>query len=129
MQDHTKLSVWHRARSLAVAVHEVSQSFAGGSAPGLRTQLLRAAMSISANVAEGAARESRLDFARFVSIAAASASEVEHHLTVAGDFGLIEVGVQTRLVAKVVEVRRMLFGLQRALLAREAEERARWKAH
>jgi four helix bundle protein len=129
MQDHTKLSVWHRARSLAVAVHEVSQSFAGGSAPGLRTQMLRAAMSISTNVAEGAARDSRLDFARFVSIAAASASEVEHHLTVAGDFGLIEEGVQTRLVAKVVEVRRMLVGLRRALLAREAEDRARWDRH
>ena len=81
-------------------------------------------MSISANVAEGAGRSSRADFARFVDIAAASASEVEHHLVVADDLGLIEAPVVARLRADVVIVRRMLFGLRRALLAREAEEQA-----
>ena len=85
---------------------------------------MRAVMSISANVAEGAGRSSRPDFARFVDIAAASTSEVEHHLIVAGDLGVIEPPVLARLRADVVMVRRMLFGLRRALLAREAEEHA-----
>jgi len=85
--------------------------------------MMRAVMSISANVAEGAGRSSRADFARFVDFAAASASEVEHHLIVAGDLGVIEREVLDRLCADVVAVRRMLFGLRRAILAREAEER------
>ena len=119
MQDYTKLGVWQRARSLTVAVHELSRAFPSGIAPGLRSQLLRATMSIATNVAEGAARDSRADFARFVSIAAASSSEVEHHLNVAGDLGLVEGVIVARMVARVVEIRRMLFGLRRALLSAE----------
>lgn len=74
-------------------------------------------MSISANIAEGAARASRADFARFVTIAAGSTSETEHHLMVACDLGLIEVSIASRLTDRIVEVRRMLFGLHRALVS------------
>ena len=124
MQDYTRLVVLLRARALTVAVNEATRSVRAAVAPGLRPQLMRAVMSISANVAEGAGRSSRPDFARFVDIAAASASEVEHHLIVAGDLGVIERAELARLRADVVTVRRMLFGLRRALLAREAEEHA-----
>lgn len=124
MQDYTRLVVWHRARALTVAVNEATRSPRAVVAPGLRPQLMRAVMSISANVAEGAGRSSRTDFARFVDIAAASTSEVEHHLIVAEDLGVIAPPVLARLRADVVMVRRMLFGLRRALLAREAEEQA-----
>ena len=124
MQDYTRLTVWHRARALTVAINAATRGFRAVAAPGLRPQLMRAVMSISANVAEGAGRSSRADFARFVDFAAASASEVEHHLVVAGDLGVIERGVLDRLCADVVAVRRMLFGLRRAILAREAEEQA-----
>ena len=117
MQDYTKLLVWQRARSLTVSVHELSRAFPLGIAPGLRSQLLRATMSIATNVAEGAARDSRADFARFVSIAAASSSEVEHHLNVASDLGLIDGAIVAQMVARVVEIRRMLCGLRRALLS------------
>ena len=122
MQDHTKLLVWQRARSLTVAVNEVASGYATNVAPGLRNQTMRAVMSIAANVAEGAARGSRSDFARFVTIAAASASELEHHLTVAQDLGVIEESIGARLVARTSELRRMLFGLRRALIARALEE-------
>ena len=124
MQDYTRLVVWHRARALTVAINEATRGVRAVAAPGLRPQLMRAAMSISTNLAEGAGRSSRPDFARFVDIAAASTSEVEHHLIVAEDLGVIESPVLARLRADVVMVRRMLFGLRRALLAREAEEQA-----
>lgn len=123
MQDYTKLAVWHRARSLTVSINEVARAFAPAMAPGLRAQLMRSTMSIAANIAEGAARSSRTDFARFVTIAAGSTSETEHHLTVACDLGLIEPGIAARLSDRVVEVRRMLFGLRRALLAADDDMR------
>lgn len=116
MQDYTKLLVWQRARSLTVAVHEATRSISPRAAPGLRAQLLRAAMSIGATIAEGAGRESRPDFARFVTMAISSTSEVEHHLTVCTDLGLVEESIVERLTGRCQEIRKMLYGLRRAIL-------------
>jgi four helix bundle protein len=79
MQDYTKLVVWQRARSLNLAVHQAARGIRPQTAPGLRSQLMRATMSIGATIAEGAARETRVDFARFITMAISSTSEVEHH--------------------------------------------------
>ena len=119
MQDYTKLLVWQKARTLTVEVHAAMQGVSDRAAPGLRSQLIRATMSIGANIAEGAGRGTRADFARFIVIAVGSASEVEHHLTVCLDLALIEPDSASALIAKVVELRRMLFGLRRALVTRE----------
>jgi four helix bundle protein len=124
VQDYTRLVVWQRARSLSVAANEISQSFKPTLAPGLRSQLMRAVMSISTNVAEGAGRDSRIDFARFITIAIASANEVEHHLIVALDLSLVDQTIGRRIIGRCVEVRRMLFGLRRALLRAAAERGA-----
>jgi four helix bundle protein len=122
MQDYTRLLVWQRARALSVAINEATRGFPSGAAPGLRPQIMCATLSIGANIAEGAARSSRPELARFISSAAASTSEVEHHLIAAQDFGLLDDAILGRLIAMVVEVRRMLFGLRHAILSREADE-------
>lgn len=124
MQDYTKLLVWQRARSLTVVINEISRSFRPGDAPGLRSQLMRAVMSISANIAEGAGRETRRDFARFISMAIASASEVEHHLHVAADLGIIGEPTHGRALGRCIEVRRMLFGLRRALMHADSNDKS-----
>lgn len=121
MQDFKRVRVWQDGRALTVALHEATRSFRPPEAPNLRSQLLRASMSISATVAEGAGRDTRVDFARFVSMAIASASEVEHHLQVCSDLGLIEQVLIEQLVDRVTQLRRMLFGLRRTLLAKEAK--------
>jgi four helix bundle protein len=122
MQDHTKLVVWQRARALNVSVNQVAKAFPPALAPGLRAQLMRSAMSIGATIAEGAGRETRVDFARFVTMSAGSATETEHHLTTASDLGLIEESIALRLIDRVIEIRRMLYGLHRALIAAAAED-------
>lgn len=78
-------------------------------------------MSIPAPIAEGAGRSSRKDFARFISMAIASASEVEHHLMHADDLGVLDRVAAMQLIERVVEIRRMLFGLRRALLIKGDE--------
>ena len=75
-------------------------------------------MSVGANIAEGASRESRPDFARFIGIAIGSVCEVEHHLTVCVDLGVLDASAVQRLLSEVAELRRMLFGLRRALTMR-----------
>ena len=115
MQDHTKLMVWRKARALSVLVHQLAGAMRPGSVPGLRAQLIRSTLSIATNVAEGASRHTRMDFARFVSMAIASSSETEHHLTVCVDLGIMSREAAATAIERTVEVRRMLCGLQRAL--------------
>lgn len=54
-------------------------------------------------------------------MAIASASEVEHRLSVCDDLGLIERALIEQLVDRATRLRRMLFGLRRTLLAKERE--------
>jgi four helix bundle protein len=120
MPDHATLTVWRRARSLAVSVNEVARALPPGLAAGFPAQLVHATMSIGGSVAEGAARESRADFAHLITIAASLATEAERHLALAFELGVIDASIAARLVDRVVQLRRMLDALHRALLAAEA---------
>ncbi len=86
-------------------------------APGLRSQLLRAAASIPANIAEGAGQHSDARFAHFLSIAIGSANEVETHLRLARGLEMFDEATWRALDDELREVRRMLFGLRRRLLS------------
>jgi len=84
---------------------------------GLTAQMRRCAASIGANLAEGSARKSDRDFARFVQIAFGSASELEQHLLLAVDLEYLSRDHHAKLDANVHEVKRMLIGLSRRLTA------------
>ena len=116
MSDHTNLVVWHRAHRLVVAIAHSLRPDTSRRMPGLRAQLLRSVSSISANIAEGASRESRREYARFVTIALSSASETENHLMLAIDLGCVR-GDSTALLLETRRIRAMLFKL-RAYLQR-----------
>jgi len=81
----------------------------------LRNQLFRAAMSIAANLAEGSSQRTRKEFARFVNYSLTSCSEVENHLTIARDLKAIPPSTFDSLVTQTITVRKMLYGLHKAL--------------
>ena len=65
-----KLDVWQKAIDFADLVYSKTKSFPVDERFGLTNQMRRAAVSISSNIAEGSARISDADFARFVEIPA-----------------------------------------------------------
>jgi len=81
----------------------------------MTSQLRRAAVSIAANVAEGAGRGADGDYRRFVQIAIGSAFECETHLTLAQDVGLIDSVEGMSLIKDIEEIKQMLHGLARSL--------------
>jgi four helix bundle protein len=111
MQNFRQLSVWRLAHALALNVHRLSTKIPRQHNSGLISQLRRAALSVPANIAEGTSRESNRDFAKFLQIAIASASELEYHLQFSGDANLIPRAEFEARIAEVVQVRRMLIGL------------------
>src|SRR5690348_13747596 len=87
MQDFRNLKVWQKAHALTLEVYRNTRDFPADERFGLTTQLRRSCASVPANLAEGCARGGDTDFARFVNIAAGSASETDYHLLLAHDLG------------------------------------------
>ncbi len=81
----------------------------------MTAQLIRAAISVPANIAEGNARGSRKDYAYFVSVARGSAAELETLLTLSMETKLTAAEPAKELIGRVEEVGRMLNGLRRSL--------------
>jgi four helix bundle protein len=70
--------------------------------------LRRASASIAANIAEGFARGGNVELARFLQIAIGSAYEVEYHLLLSRDLGLIAKEPNELLEVHIIEIKRML---------------------
>ncbi len=87
MKTHHDLDVWRDGVALVKAVYALTQGFPADERFGLTAQLRRAAVSVPSNIAEGAARASRKDFARFVSMARGSLAEAETQLLIAVELG------------------------------------------
>src|SRR5688572_24448889 len=111
MADFKKLRVWQHARALALQAHRVAGRIRGSPYASLRSQMIRAAMSIQANIVEGRSQQSEREFSRFLRYALASSSELECHLIMARDFDVITENDFQSLLSGVVEVRKMLHGL------------------
>ena len=106
-QSFEKLEVWKRACRLAVAVScalRESRHFA------LRDQMQRAAISIPSNIAEGAERDSRQDFIRFLRIAKGSAAELRTQSYIARKLDLITKTNADKFVQETKELSAMLQG-------------------
>jgi four helix bundle protein len=111
MQDYRKLVVWQKAHKLTLDLYSVSANLKAPEAWPLRDQLLRAAISIPSNIAEGAGRGSDADFRRFLWHSMGSCNELEYDLLLARDLTFLPEKDHTRLTGALVEVRRMLSGL------------------
>ena len=123
MQDFRKLKVWQKAHAMTIVVYRVSNSFPVGERAGLRSQLRRAAVSVSANIAEGCGRDGAKEFAKFLTISLASLGEVEYHSLLARDLQFISSVDFERVASRTSQVRAMLYALKRRV--RQRMERRR----
>jgi four helix bundle protein len=118
MGDFKKLEVWLLAHEVACDVYRKTASFPKSEIYGLTAQLRRSASSVPANIAEGCGRRGDLEFSRFVRISLGSATELEYHLLLSRDIGLLDRSVQEQLSEKVLRIQGMLAGLNRVLRRR-----------
>ena len=105
MRDFRELKVWDKAHRLTLQVYRMTKNFPFDERFGLTVQLRRAAASVPTNIAKGCGRDSERELARFMSIAARSASEVEYQLLLACD---LNYETYRELNQQVNEVKRML---------------------
>ena len=115
MRDFKELKVWQKAHRFVLDLYKHTRNFPSDERFGLTAHLRRSASSIPSNIAEGCGREGEREFARFLSIAAGSASESEYQLLLARDLGYLQSDTHQKLDDQVNEVKRMLNSFIRAL--------------
>ncbi|MBS0456492.1 MAG: four helix bundle protein [Proteobacteria bacterium] len=117
-----ELEVWQLAMSLTKSVYGLTASMPREERYGLSSQLQRAAVSVPSNVAEGNARASARDYARFVSMALGSCAELQTQLLLARDLGLGAADACDDALDLCDRVGKMLLRLHQALSRRLTSE-------
>lgn len=115
MRPHEKLDVWQRAIEFVVSVYKMTDSFPRDERFGLISQIRRAAVSVPANIAEGAARHSAKEFRYFLSNAQGSVSELATELLIARKLGYVSKETFDARNEELTSLGRMILGLARSV--------------
>jgi four helix bundle protein len=116
MRPHQKLEAWIKALELVIEVYKRKENFPKEERFGLTSQIRRAAVSIPANIAEGAGRFSKKEFGHFLSNSQGSASELETELEIAYRLGYLNREIFSELVSQLERIGRLITGLRRHVL-------------
>jgi four helix bundle protein len=109
------LVVWQKGIEVAKLTYSLTRTFPADEKFGLVSQMRRAAVSISSNIAEGQARHTTGEFIQFISHAEGSVAELSTPFHLAIELGFLTPASATPALALLDELRRMLNGLRRKL--------------
>ena len=119
MRTHRDLDVWKLSLDWVEAVYRCSSSWPSDERFGLTSQVRRSAVSVAANIAEGAGRKGTGEFIQFIGVARGSLAETETHLLIAGRLGYLEPDQLSPVLADMERIGRMLSALTTTLKQRQ----------
>lgn len=114
-----ELEVYQIARQYVKSIYELSNVFPAKEDFALTSQIRRAAVSITSNIAEGTSRFSLKDKSHFTEIAYGSLMETYSQLQVAVDLEYIEREKMEQIAPIVVELRNKLSALRKSYATKE----------
>lgn len=116
MHNFKELKIWQKAIDVCVDVYKATTSFPKDELFGLNTQMKRSAVSVAANISEGAGRNSNKEFIHFLGIANGSSYELQTHIVIANRVALLNDGLTEDLLSQLDEIQKMNRGLQQTLV-------------
>ena len=115
MKTHKDLNAWKNSIDLAVEIYNYTSAFPKSELFCLTSQLRRAAVSVPSNIAEGAARNQKREFIRFLRISSGSLAELETQILIAWQLNYIKERDFFNLTGKINKIRAQIAGLIRIL--------------
>jgi len=106
--DYKQLTVWQKAIKLAVEIYKITNNFTKSELYGLCSQMRRASVSISSNIAEGSRRKTSKDKNHFLTIAFGSATELESQICIAKKLNFVKTEDCKIVDSLLTEVLKML---------------------
>jgi len=108
IKSFTDMIVWQKAHSLALDIYRQSSIFPDEEKYGLSSQIRRAAVSVTSNIAEGFSRRSMKERGRYYTISLGSLDELQSQLLIAVDLKFLDRIVFDGLAQRSSEVGKML---------------------
>jgi four helix bundle protein len=115
MASYERFTAWNLSYELALKVYEATDSFPKSELYGLTSQARRAAFSVVANIAEGAAKRGRQEFRRYLDVALGSVTELQVALRLARDRGYLSAESWAQLERLRNRAGAVTWGLYRAV--------------
>ncbi|MFZ3066242.1 MAG: four helix bundle protein [Nitrospirota bacterium] len=120
-KGYKKLKIWGKAHQLAMEIYNISKKFPKEEMYGLTSQIRRAGFSVSLNIVEGHASNSRKEFLSFLNIANRSLVETEYLLEVVKELNFINDTEYGRLEEMRIEAAVMLNAFTKAIRTKMSE--------
>ncbi len=111
ISSYKDLIVWQKSYELLLSIYKLTKSFPKEELYGLTSQIRRCAVSIPSNIAEGYARQRKLEYIQFLQISFGSGAELETQLLIAKDLKYITNEEFTKTNDLLQEVMKMLNSL------------------
>lgn len=111
IKSFTDLVVWQEAHKLVVDIYKITLDFPKTEIFGLTSQIRRASLSVSSNIAEGFSRSTYKEKVQFYHISQGSLTEVQNQLLLARDVGYLENKDFSRIAEDTISVHKLLTGI------------------
>lgn len=115
-ESYKNLKIWDDSISLTIAIYSLTKKFPKDEIFGIVSQLRRAVVSISSNIAEGSSRSSKKDYARFIDISIGSLHEVENLLEIAYKLEYLSKNDYAKLMDDIQKLGILIGGFRKYLL-------------
>ena len=107
MHNFKELNIWKQSMDIAVDVNRLVDSMPKHHIWGLGSQLLKTAVSVPSNIAEGCGRKTNEQFLYFLNVALASTFELETQIILAVRFETVESIKADEVLKKIEAVQKM----------------------
>jgi four helix bundle protein len=116
MRNYRELDVWKVAIDFVTKIYATTSSFPSSEKYGIVSQITRASVSISLNIAEGCSRKTATDFARFLEISIGSCFEVETLLIISTNLNFLSIDRSKELIEEIQTLQRRINALRTSIL-------------
>jgi len=115
MRDHHRLRAFELADELAMMIYQATRKFPRDEMYGLTSQMRRAVVSVPSNIVEGCARETQIEYLRFLVIAFGSLRELHYQFSLSNRLGYLKDINISAIDSKINETEKVLGALIRSL--------------
>ena len=107
--------MWKKGHKLVLMIYSETKKFPKKEMFGLTSQMRRASVSITSNIAEGFSRNHSKKKYRFYTIAQGSLIELQNQLIISRDVGLLTDNKFLKIANQTVDVHKLINGLKRSI--------------
>jgi len=113
IQTYKDLNCWKEAHLLVLSIYKITSSFPQSELFALTSQMRRAAVSITSNIAEGFTRNGYKEKLQFYYISKGSLIEIDNQLLISRDIGYITADKFNKINESIITVHKLLNGFIR----------------